>query len=369
MQKITKELGLLMLLFTVLFLWVTQKGLLKTNDSLAYLASSQSLLENFTLRDQNGGLFVYWTPLYSVLLSFTNGLVVDFWSKMLNWMGAMFTLFFVYQIIQRKDSYFQWLILGTLSTPFLMVNTFLWSESIFIAIFMAHCYYLQLILREEKKKRWWFVWYLTASILCLQRNVGIFIVGADFIFLAMFYFAFFKKGLIKMFLLFLSLIPWLAWTIYTSLHKVKELYDYDFASHVFEVNTYFQVFPSWFLPLEDNTILGLCLGGIILMSVMSHLWKEGGTQRYISLQIFAYLSAFCLLHFLYDFGEIDDAERYMSILFFPILIGIISFWNRTTLPAKWKYVIFVLVFIYNMVRTGEKAWQWHHISIQSVEKQ
>jgi hypothetical protein len=76
--------------------------------------------------------------------------------------------------LQVKFRYYFYIFL-CLSTPFLMIHVFIWSESLFLLFFSGYLFYLEKFLRSNINLE-----LIKATLFCfcmvMQRNVGLFIL-------------------------------------------------------------------------------------------------------------------------------------------------------------------------------------------------
>src|SRR5688572_10399855 len=126
-----------------LSLYAHQCGFLVTPDSVEYLAAARSFRENSVLLGSDGTPFVYWPPLFPILLSFfdnpTDGLL---------WMNIVCQLLIgwaVFKLVITMLEGFVFRILfiaiSILSVQLVMVSVFVWSVLIFIGLALWNLYF------------------------------------------------------------------------------------------------------------------------------------------------------------------------------------------------------------------------------------
>lgn len=189
-------------LLTLFYMLACASGNKTTYDSLAYLAAAKSLSEGMGLLNQFGAPYVAWPPLYPLVLSAGVGWIQTF-VFLLHLLCGLGTLFLWDKIAMSRLRtawlQFLYLLVLSISTPFLMLFVFVWSEAIFILLFTAYLYALQSFV-QHRKRRAILLATLFAFLMLLQRNAGIFILAGSIGGMALNY-TFFDKRELKYLLL------------------------------------------------------------------------------------------------------------------------------------------------------------------------
>ena len=192
---------------------------------MAYLAAAESLREAGLLLNQFGQAYVSWPPLYPLILSVGVGWMQPF--VFLLHLGCGIGAIYLWdkmggRVLETAEWKFFFLLLLSLSTPFLMIFVFVWSEAVFVLLLSAYLCYLQKFVHTKAGKEL-LVAALLAFLLLLQRNAGIFLLagaGAGLLF----NYSFFDKKQLKYLLLhaLFAVTGFALWNIYVVLVKGNE---------------------------------------------------------------------------------------------------------------------------------------------------
>ncbi|MBC7922914.1 MAG: hypothetical protein H7Z75_17695 [Ferruginibacter sp.] len=154
----------------------TRQGNLQTFDSRCYYRIAHSLRADPITPFYQDVSFAYWPPLYPILLSI--GLPYDHSVFFLHLFSACATIGLwtaVAKPILADATHHRMFGLSlALSTPLLMIATFVWSESVFLLLFTSYLYCLQKFLGTAQN-RWLRIASAFGFLMLLQRNAGIFL--------------------------------------------------------------------------------------------------------------------------------------------------------------------------------------------------
>lgn len=209
-------------LFALFYVLACASGNKTTYDSLAYLAAAKSLSEGMGLLNQFGAPYVAWPPLYPLLLSAGVGWMQPF-VFLLHLLCGLGTLFLWAKIaeasLRTASIKLLFLLALSISTPFLMLFVFVWSEAVFILLLTAYLYALQSFV-QHRKRRAILLATLFAFLMLLQRNAGIFILAGSIGGMALNYSFFSKRELKYLFLHGLFAGSGFAlWNLYVLIYK------------------------------------------------------------------------------------------------------------------------------------------------------
>jgi hypothetical protein len=160
----------------VFFIYATAPGLAGTSDSRLYLHAAQTLRDTGQLLNPDGTPYRYWPPLYPVLLRYCgslSGIQILHGSCLLgslllwSWLGRQL-------LPVRRALVLPGLL--ALSTPWLLVSKFVWSESVFILLFAAYAAALYQWLRTNRWT-WWLVVTVVGFLMPLERTLGLFLLA------------------------------------------------------------------------------------------------------------------------------------------------------------------------------------------------
>ncbi len=169
---------MIILALAVLLQWYGSRcGLLLTDDSRNYISASLSFKSDRSFLSPDGTYFVYWPPLFPILLSmFSNAegtmLLVNILLKLT--IGGMIWLLATRFIADEKLR-LVCLLVAICGVHLTMVSVFLWSELFFIALLLLH---ILVALRLNYSAKTLIPIILTGALLCLQRSAGLLIVSA-----------------------------------------------------------------------------------------------------------------------------------------------------------------------------------------------
>jgi hypothetical protein len=159
-----------------LFAYVSMPGLAGTSDSRLYLHAAQTLRDTGHLLNPDGTPYRYWPPMYPMLLracsslpgiEVLHGICLLVSLLLWSWLGR--------QLLPLRQSLVLPALLA-LSTPWLLVSKFVWSESLFILLFAAYACCLFQWLRLNCLL-WWLVVTAVGFLMPLERTLGLFLLA------------------------------------------------------------------------------------------------------------------------------------------------------------------------------------------------
>jgi hypothetical protein len=349
-----------------------------TYDSPFYVAAAQSFATKGVFLDHLGNAYTNWTPLFPVLLSlYTPN--VPIYAKFLHLFSCLTTVYFL--LLISKALINSWLlrvlfsVTIVFSTPLLLVSSFLWSESIFIALLAWLLYWLFLFITSSSHSTSWknlSILILLSNLLYLQRNAGLFFILA----IGFFFFlqeiskkSFPKKALIYT---FLSLVSFVVWQIRNHFFVVNAL---DFRNNVFVVSFWesliymADIASLWLLPnilpLAFRLIFLVLFMGVLAYSfkktealaVMSKKWN------FLVLLMFMF-GAYIAFMLALRMNVEEENERYLAPLFplfflFSFIIIDLIMNKLNKFQSKATIILIVLWLFYPLGRTLKNAQLWH----------
>jgi hypothetical protein len=269
------------------------------------------------------------------------------------------------------------------STPLLLVNHFVWSESFFVLLVVLQ---IHLFIRytSQPDKCGWVLLIINGMLLCLQRQVGVLFVagGACILLIYPQMYSFQKKCLSSVLYSLLSVIPLLLW--WKRNYQLRGLLMNDYRDTVWliplpeHLSVYQDIFTSWFLP--DEIVIwiriALVLGGIVVLSVAYiRMMKSKLLQQESMLILTILFLSYFLLLFVVSFTvaePIDDrklAPVYIPgmLLIFRLVDVCISSWPIK--KKRWIIYACLLWAIYPISRGVYNAYAWHHVPRQAGSAQ
>ncbi|MBX2840535.1 MAG: hypothetical protein KTR26_02090 [Flammeovirgaceae bacterium] len=350
----------------LVYLFATECGIRRTNDSLYYLAAAKSFANSFQFIGPNNEPYILWPPLYPIILSFFQPDPHAF-VKVFNLVCLIASLFTWNKIREKYlPSYwgkFYFLII-TFSTPIILVHLFVWSEPLFL--FLSGLYILssQKFI-EEGKARMFYYAIPFGFLMMLQRTAGLFIIAGFFLGLLLFE----RKLLIKNIWAIvihgvLVLSGWCSWLIYNFyLRGEKEAVFFfsDTPRNPENAKIYLSSITSYFLPLQiPGAVYLVWISLAILFIFFSLNFKMPVFHKIMWITFMLYMVSLLTMHF-------NDAHRYPVILMPFFLISVIFQLKKLKeklgkLGGKIVIVGLGLWFIYPLVRIIYHTFHWHDIN-------
>jgi hypothetical protein len=350
-----------------LSLYSHQCGFLVTYDSVEYLAAAHSFRENSVLLGSDGTPFVYWPPLFPILLSFfDNPLDGLFWINMACQLLIGLAIFKLGTALLEAFAFrVVFMVSSLLSVHLIMATVFVWSDLIFVCFALWNFYFACRLIQNQT---YWIFLLSTGFLMCLQRNAGIFWITPT------------------CFWLFLNLpFNWKARTVFSSAAflVMTSGFWYWNLSHPIQIMTGFnklgidtvlQLVNNLYLIgialgklyFPANGLVGFCLFVTILLASLYFLKEQFISRKPLQLLVLI-LITYSLCFMFYDHLDPNDLDRY----FFPLVpIAYLFTWMATAiwnmrLPMQAQMITRGLVLIwlfYPIVRTINNALLWHNMS-------
>ena len=381
-----------------LFLYVAAPGLGGTSDSRLYLHAAQTLRETGQLLNPDGTPYRYWPPLYPALLAAVGSPVgirmlhgacllgsLGLWS----WLGR--------QLLPARRALVLPVLLA-LSTPWLLVSKFIWSESLFVLLFAAYAACLFQWLRSGRR-RWWLAATAAGFLMPLERTLGLFLlagIGGRLVLAGWRKRLSYRRWLPLGLHLALSIVGGVWWQWY-ALHAGPSRYhpSRGWNQLLSSGADYGFVLGRWLLllPASGRTLLPAAAWAALLLALFWCLWprRNSFSQRQTTaltdgpvaitapeyssapsnshaLMLQALWSAcatlVALVAFLTLFAQsaagIHDAERYASVLFGPFMLLVLAAWPAR-LPRWVGLVAAGALVLFAVVRVGHVAQDLHRV--------
>ncbi len=354
-------------------------GIGLTFDSFQYLQAARDFEVGHALRMADGSPFVAYPPFFPWVLSWFGG-------RRLEWMP-------VFQGFLLLLNLMIWLYLGTcylhsvfirflfgfsicLSTPFLLLHSFLWSEPLFVCLLSGlllyfHFYPVRLTLFSLC------VLLSMCVLLILQRNAGIW-WSLGVLTWSLFFQVHARVYFRWMLMLSLALVLGYGWylqSILTDYYKHASLLHF-FYEFIENIGICTAQLGAWFLPLfipwVFRSIFSFLVLGLILWALSRH--TRDFTAFIYLLMVACGIYGAGLLILRPSALHYADLERFMAVMvpgFFliyyhavQILVGSVSHkFLRYTLYFSW-----ILFLIYPAYRSPKNAQFWQENHCKSVEK-
>ena len=373
-----------------LFSYATAPGLAGTSDSRLYLHAAHTLRETGQLLNPDGTPYRYWPPLYPVLLAVAGSLPgirmlhgacllgsLLLWS----WLGR--------QLLPTRRAVVLPILLA-LSTPWLLVSKFVWSESLFILLFAAYAACLFHWLRSGLGA-WWLAATVAGFFMPLERTLGLFLLAGI------------GGGLVLGRRYVLSIRHWLRFGLHLALSTVGGVWWQWYALHagpsryhpsrgwdqlLSSAADYGFVLGRWLLllPASGRVLLPSVVWALLLLALFWGLWPRSAQSRSAAslaespafnalrngvgqspagshiLMLQASWSACATLValvavltlFAQSAAGIHDAERYASVLFGPVMLLVLAAWPARV-PRWLSRVVVAVLLVFAGLRVGHVA--------------
>jgi hypothetical protein len=321
--------GPLFLYLTILHILAYGKGLILTDDSLHYLAAAQRIQIDFLFIDNSGNYFLFWPPLFPMILSFFQGHPTLY--SLFNFLIMASVCIYFYLLVARflQTQFFRiaTFLFVAVGVHLLLVSTLLWTELIFIFCLLGFTFHF---LKWSKGEERFYMVLLFGTAMCLQRNAGVFFLAGIAL-----WSLFFKGNSLKsrweiLKITAFSAIGWVLWNIFTWVLFPHPHFTFE--------TDWFQHWKGNMLALLQSTSMLLspikytgiiCWVGIIILAI-KYLKNKNDHQSEFRLIISMVVSYFILLSAVFiiniggfpvDFGE---ADRFLSVTvpFLSLLIFI-----------------------------------------------
>tara|TARA_Y100001972_G_C7660003_1_gene332755 strand:+ start:1555 stop:2808 length:1254 start_codon:yes stop_codon:yes gene_type:complete len=351
-----------------------------TYDSREYLQAAESFQSEGKLLTTSGESFTNWAPLFPLILStFGGDLEVYRYFNLLCYLSLCWgMMLLIRHFIQNKRMQIMCAIWLALATPILMQFNFLWSEPLFITFLV---FKILLLLQFQMTSRLIYLYGLAALgiLICLQRYAGLFLIPA----FALALFDFNKPNRTSLLRgLFYGLISVLPTIIWIGLHYQQKGTGFSaFASNLFVsflpnlFRSYYQdIFFSWFLPNQLVFQLGqyYLLALLILLIIVWIRTKIRLTKGQFFLLIISITYYLFLLLIDYtvvndkvkDFSFLSDMERYLAVIYVPILLLLFSLIDQNIGQLEGFYIrvlfaVLIIWSLYPITRAIKNSIHWN----------
>lgn len=340
-------------------------GLLLTSDSREYLAAAVAFSTNGSLRLSDGSPYLFWPPLYPLILS-----------ALPNPIGFMSILHLVLSALVGWQSYrlakdylempalrLTLVVLTSCGLHLLLISTFLWSELFFLVLLMV---FIEQVEKGQSSRRHLAFAMLAGWLMCLQRNAGIFVVLASTIWFVSQYRS--PRDVYRSLLfIIVTASGWMIWNGYVffispSSGGMRELQF--FASVLFNLEGLAIAAAKSFIPVEGSVavIAFLVAAGITTWLIVTDLRTDKRLQHAVIIVI-VYIAGMAMLF------ELDpaDGDRYLAVITPVILVCVLRAGQNLLLrqtPTRQLVlgVLIALWMVYPLARSWKNAAQWHQSS-------
>ena len=328
-----------------------------TSDSIQYLSAAKSFHSDGIFIGSDGTYNPYWPPLFPVLLSFfENPLGALVWVNLVCKIFIGLMILFLAKTFLKNNFYrLVFLISSLVSVYMMMISVFVWTELLFMALILLNVFFLL----NVNNRNYFIGLIATGFLLCIQRNAGLFWIGALSSWLLL------NRensiGLPKILLFFLVSTSGLwAWNIYNTWFIPANFVFYDrpfFDGFMNNLLLMAGSFAKMFAPISWVPLqfaLALVGAGFIAYNL-----------RPISKNVFLFIVIIYALAFTI-LGKLDEYEidRYLSVIVpFVCLLALMTLEKIAENAPKLLRVALVVICLfwlsYQGVRTAKNVRMWH----------
>jgi hypothetical protein len=369
--------------FAAILIYANACGLYLTHDSEFYLQAAHRMRQEGRLQLFYSPLFSHWPPLYPFMLSFFTDLPTAY---LIVHVGCLLLSYWLWieigsMVLHQRVFRILFGLLLSLSTPWLLVGHFLWSEALFILLFSA---YLYLLLRYVDTEKSYFLLAATvfAFLLPWQRIAGVFVFLGVATGILFFFFPFFKKHWQKWVLHGLvSSLSFISWFVYTTFvldgRTIREGMGVTaISSSIFQsLSDYLQILSRWLVPkqIPDLLSFGLVAAFLVVPGFFIHRkTQHGRISGFLWMLMLVYIFLYVTVPAVSaEVGGIDETERFLSVIypvfFLSFLFGAEQYLK--VLKPKFQMILYILVMtwlLYPAARMLKNAYFFHERSSQQA---
>ncbi len=247
------------------------------------------------------------------------------------------------------------------SVSLLMIHVFLWSEALFLSLFLL---YVLLMERYLVSSTWenLIILILLINIMCLQRNAGMLVLIGTILFLFLE-----RRGnpVKTLVLLLLGPVSFFSWNFYSSymFSDGFNFIDHDyFQGFLHNLLDILRVVTAWFVPgfiPWAVRIAFFILIFILMVRIRVFRWiVKAPLTRMLFYPVLTYTLLISCIGRL-DYYEID---RYLSFIFPLVVLVIVVLIENVSIKRNIKRIMVVLIgvwAVYTVARGIKNAHDWH----------
>ncbi len=342
-------------------------GLLLTADSYHYLAASKSFIGSGKFIDADGHGFLFWPPLFPILLSILAEKVLPWVHILVNFAILLSLLRLIKTTVLSRGLQLLSFAFVALSVHLLLISTFLWSELFSVLFEVLFVYHL--FLSKHQTRNLYYA-MLFGFLLCLQRNAGIFIVFGGCIWLLLEQSKLQFSKALKFGLITIS--GSFIWNIYVWIFKEHEQFDFSvnlFQHALANANALIHAVAYSFIPVNATYAVVPFLAIVILLVKNKKLIGARGSDLLLySLLIATYLVCVLIVLVVNIAGfpvEFGEADRFISVIMPLLTLLIFRLLDEVTRlfgTPRLKLALFVFMafwLVYPAARMINNSLQWH----------
>ena len=340
-----------------------------TDDSYHYLAARDSFVETGQFMDDNGRYFLFWPPLFPIVLSLlANPMAGASLLFMALTVGIGILLFLI------VDTVFNSRLIALICFAYIMLDvhllcnsSFLWSEIGFTFLLMGFIYCL---MYYGKSLTWEVLISLSGFLMCMQRNAGAFIIAGAFIWMV-YRDMTNKRPIIKsIWVSAMALSGLVLWNVYVWIFRSHTHFNFEdqWFQFAFENTTSLaQALVRLFVPIPYASVILVLLMAVVVAGIIFKMRSVSHAVWMLMAICCSYLLCVWLVllvniaGFPVDFGE---ADRFISVIAPVLIIIVFQAMECISMLMKDRFrklFVAVLIFwvMYPLARSVKFAMQWH----------
>jgi hypothetical protein len=351
-------------------------GPAQTPDSRYYLAAAHSWAATRQLLNPDGTAYVFWGPLYPVLLAAAGAVQQPVLAVVVLHAGSLLGSWAGWTWLSRKllgsevvwKTVVPWAL--AFSTPWLLAAKFIWAESVFLLLFTAYAAALYGYL-ATRQRRWLVLATVAGFLLPLQRTTGLFLLAGTAVGLLAGYGwqeLGRRRGILGWHLL-ASLAGGVAWQMWVARSGLDEpLTVYARAAWGLQPLSDFSfVLTRWVVPLPVPAGLvswAYLLAGAALLGLLVLGARNLGRFGWVLLAMVAmYIGWHVVAHVLSrGAAGLHDGERYAGVVFGPVMLLLCG--SVRALAGKyprWRLLLLLVWLLYPAARAVRNSMFLHHL--------
>ena len=336
-----------------------------TFDSHDYFAASRSWRVLKELINENGSLYVFHAPLFPIFLSFIGS---DFNKVyfLLNiavcCISGTILYFSTRKLFEHHLLHVIYFASIILSVGFQMIHHFLWTESIFLLLFIVHNFFLIRFLNDRKRQDYMLL-VLFAFLMGLFKNTGFFILmGSALVLLLQTRKKAFRTA--AMYGVF-GAVGFVAWNVVVVLFRDgNSIYtNSNFLKGVSaNVYNYADVISLWFIPSVVPT--GFRIAALVLLILLLFFITR---KAALSKELFSYIvqvAVYLTVMIVVIKVDYDEIERLLAIIAPWFMLGVfmtvdLNWVSFSTRSRQALLMVLVLFLSYTLIRSYKNVGMWH----------